>query len=100
MNKEKGFSKNTLLLMSIFFDAIGLLSFTVPMIGEFSDVIWAPISAYLMIKMYKGNLGKIGGGISFIEEILPSLDVLPTFTMIWVYKFIIKERLIKKPFKT
>jgi hypothetical protein len=39
---------------------IGMLSFTVPFIGEFSDVIWAPLAGYLMTWMYKGTGKKIG----------------------------------------
>jgi hypothetical protein len=50
-------------------------------LGEFTDIIWAPVSAWLMIIMYKGNTGKIAGVISFIEEILPSFDVIPKFTL-------------------
>jgi hypothetical protein len=34
-----------------------MLSFTVPLVGEFSD-IWAPMAAYLMTRMYKGTAGK------------------------------------------
>jgi hypothetical protein len=48
------------------FDA-GMLSFTVPLVGEFSDVIWAPMAAYLMTRMYKGT--KSGWSGNFIEEI-------------------------------
>jgi hypothetical protein len=33
----------------------------VPLFGEFSDVIWAPMAAYLMTRMYKGT-GKVEGG--------------------------------------
>ncbi len=90
-NQTKEINKSTLLLMSIVFDAIGYLSFTIPMVGEFTDVIWAPLSAYLMMKMYKGNLGRVGGVISFIEEALPGVDVIPTFTLVWIYKFLIKK---------
>ena len=57
------------LLLSIFFDSIGMLSFVIPGIGEFSDVIWAPVSVYIITKMYKGTVGKIGGVVSFLEEI-------------------------------
>jgi len=90
-NKTEDINKSTLLLMSIVFDAIGYLSFTIPMVGEFTDVVWAPLSAYLMMKMYKGNLGKVGGVISFIEEALPGVDVIPTFTLVWLYKFVLKK---------
>jgi hypothetical protein len=84
-------SKYNKLLLSILFDAIGYASFIIPGIGEFTDIIWAPVSAWLMIKMYKGNTGKIAGVISFIEEILPGLDVIPTFTLTWLYTYILKK---------
>lgn len=81
------------LLWSILFDILGTLSFFVPFLGEFSDVFWAPISAYLMIKMYKGTAGKIAGFISFIEEAaILGTDFLPTFTLMWVYSFLIKKQ--------
>jgi hypothetical protein len=43
---------------------------------EFSDVIWAPMAAYLMTRMYKGTAGKVE--VVTIEEIsftdfIPSL---------------------------
>jgi hypothetical protein len=41
------------------FDAVGMLSLYVPLFGEFSDVIWAPMAAYLMTRMYKGTAGKV-----------------------------------------
>ncbi len=71
------------LFYSIIFDALGLLSFTIPMIGEFEDIIWAPISYWLMTKMYTGVLGKVSGIISFIEEAIPGTDFIPTFTITW-----------------
>ena len=86
--KEK---KYLLLLLSLLFDTVGMLSFIVPGIGEFSDVIWAPISALLIYKMYKGVEGKIAGTVSFFEEIIPGLDIIPTFTLTWIYKFLIKK---------
>ena len=68
-----------------------MLSFAIPIVGEFTDVIWAPISAFLIFKMFKGAEGRIGGMISFIEEIIPGLDVIPTFTLTWIYKYVIKK---------
>ena len=84
-------SKFGLLALSILFDAIGMLSFAIPGIGEFSDIVWAPISAILVIKMFKGTEGKIGGMVSFLEELIPGLDFIPTFTLTWVYKYVIKK---------
>jgi len=91
MVKPKKVGKYLLLIMGIVFDAIGMLSFTVPGVGEFTDVIWAPVSALIIYKMYKGAEGKIGGTVSFFEEIIPGFDIIPTFTLTWIYKFLIKK---------
>lgn len=91
MIQSKKERKGLLLVLSLVFDAIGMLSFIVPGIGEFSDVIWAPVSALLIYKMYKGAEGKIGGTVAFFEEIIPGLDIIPTFTLTWIYKFLIKK---------
>ncbi len=80
------------LILGILFDAIGMLSFTVPFIGEFSDVIWAPLAGFLMTWMYKGTIGKVGGVITFLEEILPFTDFIPTFTLTWIYNYLIKKQ--------
>ena len=84
--------KYQLLLFSIVFDGLGLLSFAIPFIGEFSDVVWAPLSAFLIYKMYGGTLGKGVGIIAFVEEIgILGTDFLPTFTLTWIYKYLIKK---------
>lgn len=84
------------LFMGLLFDAIGMLSFGIPFIGEFSDVIWAPLSAWLMMRMYKGRVGQAAGAVSFIEEIIPGLDVIPTFTIMWLYTHVFKKADKKK----
>lgn len=65
------------LALSIFLDLVGLI----PLI----DLVWAPLSAYIMTKMYRGNKGKVAGIVSFVEEIIPFSDIIPTFTIMWVY---------------
>ena len=85
-------NKSRNLFLGILFDMIGMLSFTVPFLGEFSDVIWAPLAGYLMTWMYKGTLGKIGGVLTFLEEILPFSDFIPTFTLTWIYYYLIKNK--------
>ncbi|MCJ7465570.1 MAG: hypothetical protein MUO53_02630 [Maribacter sp.] len=79
------------LLLSLFFDAVGMLSFTLPFLGEFSDIIWAPLSAWGMTRIYKGRIGEIAGVVTFIEEILPGFDLLPTFTIMWCYTYVFKR---------
>lgn len=84
--------KYKLLLASILFDSIGMLSFVIPFIGEFTDVLWAPVSAFILLKMYKGTEGKVAGAISFIEEIgILGTDIVPTFTLTWIYKYLIQK---------
>ena len=41
--------------------------------------------------MYKGVEGKAAGIVTFIEEIVPGLDIIPTFTLTWIYTYIIKK---------
>ena len=85
-------NKSRNLFLGILFDLIGMLSFTVPLVGEFSDVIWAPLAGYLMTWMYKGTVGKVGGVVTFLEEILPFSDFIPTFTLTWIYNYVIKNK--------
>lgn len=85
-------NKFTILLLSILFDGIGMLSYFIPGFGETTDAVWAPVSAWLMTKLYKGKEGKIAGIITFIEEAMPLIDIIPTFTLMWVYTFIISSK--------
>ena len=87
----KGLSATAIqqLILGLVFDAVGMLSFSIPFLGEFSDVIWAPLSGLILAKMYKGTVGKVGGFISFVEELLPFTDIIPTFTLTWIYTHII-----------
>ena len=85
-------NKTRNLFLGILFDAVGMLSFAVPYIGEFSDVVWAPIAGYLMTWMYKGTVGRVGGVVAFLEEIVPFSDFIPTFTITWMYNYLIKKQ--------
>lgn len=75
------------LALSILFDLIGMATFIVPVLGETFDVIWAPVAGLLLNRMYKGTVGKVGGIIVFIEELMPGLDIIPTFTLTWIYTY-------------
>lgn len=78
------------LLLGLFFDAIGMLSYLFPGIGEFLDIIWAPIAGWLMSRMYKGKMGQGAAVVTFIEEMIPGLDVIPTFTIMWFYTYVLR----------
>ena len=97
MNIENKYQK---LLLGILFDIIGYASFIIPGLAELTDIVWAPASAYLMTKMYKGNKGKIAAVISFVEEAMPWLDVLPTFTFMWLYTYVFTTKNKKETKKT
>ena len=71
--------------LSILLDLIGFLTI-IPL-----DLVWAPISGYLMTKMYKGKKGKIAGIISFLEEIIPITNIIPTFTIMWLYTYLFSK---------
>ncbi|MBS7253086.1 hypothetical protein [Flavobacterium branchiicola] len=75
------------LLIGLLLDGIGMISFSIPWIGEFSDVIWAPIAAFIMTRMYKGRVGKVASVLTFLEEIIPFTDVIPSFTLTWIYTY-------------
>ena len=69
-------------------DAVGYFTYAVPVLGEFGDLIWAPISGLLFYKIFGGWKGVLGGMFSFAEEILPGTDFIPSFTIGWLlYRF-------------
>lgn len=72
------------LWVCVFMDLLGCISYTVPMLGEVSDVIWAPLSAIVFYRMFGGTLGTFGSLFNFMEELFPGLDFIPTFTLSWV----------------
>jgi hypothetical protein len=91
LTKKQTSNKTTKLILGILFDFIGMLSYLIPGIAETLDVVWAPISGFLLVAMYKGYIGKVAGVIGFLEEIIPFTDVIPTFTLTWIYQYIFKK---------
>ncbi|WP_232731439.1 hypothetical protein [Tenacibaculum sp. SZ-18] len=87
------------LLLGIVFDVIGFTSYVIPGIAELTDIIWAPASAYLMTKLYKGNKGKIAAIVSFLEEVMPWLDIIPTFTLMWFFTYVFNSDKKKETIK-
>ena len=76
-------SKTPSLVFCIVMDLIGYATFTLPLIGEALDLVWAPISAMIFFRTFGGWKGAFGGMFNFIEEILPFMDFIPTFTIAW-----------------
>ncbi len=82
-------------------DAIGCATFLVPGIGEFADILWAPISAIIFFRTFGGWKGAFGGVFNFVEELLPGLDFIPTFTIAYFWQWY-NERSVagKQPVQT
>lgn len=88
MNNEK----YNLLRQGIIYDLVGMSTMIIPFVGPFLDILWAPFAAKKMNDMYKGREGKIASVFVFLEEILPFTDVIPTFTLMWLYTFVWKKQ--------
>ncbi|MBS1509636.1 MAG: hypothetical protein JST86_02250 [Bacteroidetes bacterium] len=72
--------------LCIILDLIGMASYIIPGLGEFTDVVWAPVSGYIFYKLFGGRFGLIGGVLDFLEEILPGTDIIPSFTIAWLIR--------------
>jgi len=66
---------------------MGMVSYLLPVIGETEDVLWAPLSAIIFYFLFgKKKFGLLGGVFSFLEEISPGFDFIPTFTIAWLIR--------------
>jgi hypothetical protein len=83
------------LTFCLLMDAIGCATYAIPFLGEFGDIIWAPISAIIFYRTFGGWKGAFGGLFNFIEEISPGLDFIPSFTIMWVYQRLKNPRPIR-----
>ncbi|MGB0428185.1 MAG: hypothetical protein ACPGEC_04590 [Flavobacteriales bacterium] len=88
MTKANRFYK---LLLCLFLDAMGYLSYLVPFIGEGFDVLWAPVSSAILFYMFGKKEGGIAAIINLIEESSLGFDFIPTFTLTWIYTTYIKK---------
>ena len=84
------------LILSLILDLVGMVSYIFPGIGEGVDFVWAPVAGFLITRMYPDRSGVIGGLVGFIEELVPGLDVIPTFTLMWFYTYVFRPRSLKK----
>ncbi|UKJ07853.1 hypothetical protein [Solitalea lacus] len=84
--------KYTDLAICLIMDILGMSTYSIPLIGEVGDLFWAPFSATVFFFLFKRKFGLIGGAFNFLEEILPGSDVIPTFTLAWVGKYLIGKQ--------
>lgn len=80
------------LWICIVMDLLGCASYAVPVLGDVSDLIWAPISAIIFYRMFGGSIGTFGSIFNFMEELFPGTDIIPTFTLAWILKRVMAPR--------
>jgi hypothetical protein len=73
--------------LCIAMDLIGYASFAIPVLGELLDIVWAPVSALIYMKLFGFKKGFLGGMFNFVEELLPGFDIIPTFTITWFMQY-------------
>jgi hypothetical protein len=93
MKEEKVFLPN--IAICIIMDAIGMATYIFPVLGEFGDIVWAPVSAYIFYKLFGGRFGLIGGVLNFLEEIIPYTDIIPSFTIAWFIRKKQSDKLLR-----
>lgn len=76
------------LLICLLMDIIGYATYSIPVLGELGDIVWAPVSAIIFYRMFGGWKGAFGGLFNFAEEILPFTDFIPSFTLMWIWQFL------------
>jgi hypothetical protein len=84
------------LLFCIAMDIIGYATYAIPFVGELADLAWAPISAMIFFRTFGGAKGAFGGVFNFIEELLPGLDFIPTFTLTWFWQYYSNRKNVNK----
>lgn len=75
--------KRPSLIFCILMDLGGYATYAIPVLGEFGDIIWAPISSLIFMTSFGGWKGVLGGFGNFVEELLPGTDFIPSFTIMW-----------------
>ena len=91
-----GKEKNVSLLLCIVMDALGYATYALPGIGEYADIVWAPVSAFIFYKTFGGTRGAFGAVFNFAEEILPGTDFIPSFTIMWIWQYFTARTKTKK----
>jgi len=70
------------LVTSLILDTIGASSYLLPVLGEFTDLAWAPLFAVALHAMYS-ETSPYAHYVGLVEELLPFTDIIPTATLAW-----------------
>lgn len=74
------------LIVCLAVDFVGSSSYLLPGVGEVFDVAWAPTQTILIAAMFD-HVSPNLKYVSFVEEILPFTDFIPSATYGWVREF-------------
>jgi hypothetical protein len=80
------------LIFCVLMDLAGYASYSIPVLGEVTDFIWAPISGIVFFFTFGGWKGAVGGMFDFVEELLPGTDFIPSFTIMWFIQNLQKRK--------
>lgn len=84
------------LLICIAIDFLGDASYVIPGIGELEDVAWAPLSAFLLSKLFNNNVLTT---FEFVKEIIPGTDFIPLATLSWLLEYVFADSFISNSLK-
>jgi hypothetical protein len=74
------------LLFCIAMDIIGYATYAIPGLGEYGDIIWAPLSAIIFYQSFGTWRAAMGALFNFAEEALPFTDFIPSFTIMYFWQ--------------
>lgn len=74
------------LTVSVILDLLGDASYSLPFLGDASDIVFAPIAGLVLYKLYGSNIITVLG---VVEELLPGADFIPTGTIAWYFKYVV-----------
>ncbi|GMH64571.1 hypothetical protein TrRE_jg2822 [Triparma retinervis] len=83
-----GEGKAATLAISVVLDLLGDASYSIPFIGDASDIAFAPLAGIVLYKLYGSNLL---AALGIIEELLPGADFIPTGTIAWYCKNVLSK---------
>lgn len=83
---------NPSLIFCLAMDAVGYATYAFPFLGEFGDLIWAPISALIFFRTFGGWKAAFGSAFNFVEELLPGTDFIPSFTLMWTWNYLGRKK--------
>ncbi len=69
------------LIAAVIIDLIGLTTYLLPGAAEGGDLVWGPISGFLIYMLFPNRKRMAIGGA--IEEMLPFTDFIPTAYLAW-----------------